>query len=337
MTNNIRSQEVEFPLKYHDLAIDSHDVAVERTGGEINGVSLKEETKENAKITRIEVLNEKGARAIGKPVGLYITIESDGLKGQNRLVHDEITQDFANELAGLIDFKQMMPHPNLEPTIFVVGLGNWNATPDALGPQILNNLMVTRHLYQEAPPELRDGMRPVCALAPGVLGITGVQTADIIKGVVQMVEPDLILAIDALAARSTSRLANTIQISNTGIAPGSGIGKNRMAVNEQTMNIPVIAIGVPTVVHAITIVNDAMEQMFKSDIFSKPEKERLRHISDQEKKRMVGNVLGGFMGGLIVSPKGVDELILDVGRIIAGGINVALHPDITPENLSLYL
>ncbi|MCG8514624.1 MAG: GPR endopeptidase [Halanaerobiales bacterium] len=322
---------------YTDLALEAHSLAIERTGGEVQGVKVNEEQLENAKITRIEVMNEQGAQAIGKPVGIYITIESEGLKGQNRVVHDQLSEIFAKQLASLIDFDRIRPHPNLEPTIFVVGLGNWNATPDALGPQVLNNLMVTRHLYQEAPPELRKGLRPVCALSPGVLGLTGVQTAEIIRGVAQMIKPDLIIAIDALAAQNSHRLANTIQLSNTGIAPGSGIGKNRMAINPETMNLPVIAIGVPTVVHAITIVNDAMEQILKGDIFSPTEKERLRHIEQKDKKRMIGNILGPYMGSLIVSPKGVDELILDVGRIIAGGINVAVHPDITPDNLSLYL
>ncbi|NLM96108.1 MAG: GPR endopeptidase [Halanaerobiaceae bacterium] len=327
----------DYPLTEHDLAIDAHDLAVQRTGGEIQGVSVVEEKRENAKITRIEVLNEQGAQAIGKAVGKYITIESEGLKGQNRLVHDELSEILSQELVSLIDFDRVRPHPNLEPTIFVVGLGNWNATADALGPQVLNHLMVTRHLYQEAPPELRKGLRPVCALSPGVLGLTGVQTAEIIKGVVEQVRPDLIIAIDSLAAHHTGRLANTIQLSNTGISPGSGIGKVRMAINQETMKIPVIAIGVPTVVHAITIVNNAMEEMLKGEIFSKVERERFRHIQEDEKKRMVGNILGPFMGNLVVSPKGVDELILNVGRIIAGGINIALHPDITPENISLYL
>ncbi|AZO94993.1 GPR endopeptidase [Iocasia frigidifontis] len=322
---------------YSDLALDAHSLAVEQTGGEVQGVSVQEEQLENALITRIEVMNEQGAKAIGKPIGKYITIESDGLKGQNRMVHDQLSEIFAGELASLANLENIRPHPNLEPTIFIVGLGNWNATPDALGPQVLNHLMVTRHLYQEAPPELRKGLRPVCALSPGVLGLTGVQTAEIIKGVVEMVQPNLIIAIDALSARSTARLANTIQISNTGIAPGSGLGKNRMAINQETMNIPVIAIGVPTVVHAITIVNDAMEELLKGNIFSPAERERFRHIDEAEKKRTIGNILGPYMGSLVVSPKGVDELILDLGRIIAGGINVALHPDITPDNLSLYL
>ncbi|ACL70036.1 GPR endopeptidase [Halothermothrix orenii] len=322
---------------YTDLAVEAHNLAVKRTGGEVPGVSVREEIVENAKITRIEVLNQQGAEAINKPVGTYITIESQDLRGQNRLAHDKLTDIFATELGNLINFDAIRPHPNLEPTIFVVGLGNWNATPDALGPHALNYLMVTRHLYQQAPPELRKGLRPVCALAPGVLGLTGVQTAEIIKGVVQLVNPDLIIAIDSLAARSTDRLARTIQISNTGISPGSGLGKKRLAINQETMNIPVIAIGVPTVVNAITIVNDAMEQLIQGELFSPTERERFRHIEEAEKKRLMANILSPYMGDLIMSPKGIDELIKDVGRIIGGGVNVALHPDITPENLSLYL
>src|SRR6056297_745590 len=149
----------------------------------------------------------------------------------------------------------------------------------------LNNLMVTRHLFREAPPELREGMRSVCALSPGVLGLTGIQTAEIIKGVVQQVKPDIILAVDALAARGTERLAKTIQLSNTGISPGSGIGKNRAGINYQTMNIPVIAIGVPTVIFATTIVNDALDKMLAGNVFSRMEQERFRNIGESEKKR----------------------------------------------------
>src|SRR5690554_5807031 len=297
-------QGVPFPLETHDLAIDAHELAVQRTGGEIQGVSVVEERKEVAKITRINVMNEQGAQAIGKPVGKYTSIESEGLKSQNRLVHDQLSEIVSEELALMIDFDQIRPSPNMEPTIFVVGLGNWNATPDALGPQVLNHLMVTRHLYMEAPPELRNGLRPVCALSPGVLGLTGIQTAEIIKGVTGLVKPHLLIAIDALAARDTGRLASTIQLSNTGIAPGSGIGKNRMALNEKSLGMPVIAIGIPTVVHAMTIVNDAMEQLLSSKIFSTTERERFRHINKKEKNKMIGNILGPYMGNMVVSPKG---------------------------------
>lgn len=322
---------------YTDLAVEARDLAFQKTGGEIEGVKFDERETENAHISRVQVLNQRAADTIGKPPGTYITIESDGLKGQNRVIHDKISEVFSKELVNLIDFHSLSVETKKEPTIFVVGLGNWNATPDALGPQVLNSLMVTRHLYQEAPPEVRNGMRPVCALAPGVLGLTGVQTAEIIRGVVDNVRPDLIIAIDSLAARSTERLGNTIQLSNAGISPGSGLGKERMGINLDSMGVPVIAVGVPTVVGAVTIVNDAFDHLLQSDIFSSTERERFRRVEAVEKERAVKNILSPYLGDMIVSPRGVDELIRDVSRIIGGGINVALHPDITTDNLSLYV
>ncbi len=323
--------------KYTDLTLEAHQLAVEKTGGEINGVTLDEEQTPNSKITRIEVLNEQGGKEVGKPPGRYITIEAEGLQGQNKIVHDEITEVMGKELSSLTLLEQLQQQLNREPVTLVVGLGNWNATPDALGPQVMDFLMVTRHLYDDAPPELRDGMRSVCALSPGVLGLTGIETAEIIKGVVEKVNPDLIIAIDSLAARSTDRLGKTIQLSDTGIYPGSGIGKNRIGINRDTMGKPVIAIGVPTVVDAGTIVNDAIDNLLKGNLFSPAEKERFRHIDQQEKYRSIRNILNTDLGQLIVSPKGVDELIRNVSKIIGGGINVSIHPDITPENLNLYL
>ncbi len=322
---------------YTDLAVEAQNMAVNRTGGEIKGVKVDERSTENTKITRVDVLDDNAAKIINKEKGRYITIESDGLKEQNRIIHDEISQVFAEELNKLIDFNRFEYNPLEKATIFVVGLGNWNATPDALGPHVLNSLMVTRHLYNQAPPEVRNGMRSVCALSPGVLGLTGVQTAEIIRGVVENVKPDLIIAIDSLAARSTKRLGNTIQLSNAGISPGSGLAKDRMGINKETMGVPVIAVGVPTVVGAVTIVNDAFDYLIKSNIFSVTEKERFKRVEDVEKERAVKEILSPFLGDMIVSPKGVDELIKDLSRIIGGGINVALHPDITTENLSLYL
>lgn len=323
--------------KYTDLAVEAHNIAVENEGQSIEGVKVNEDRTDSTLITRIEVLNQKAAKSLGKPVGNYVTIESEGLKGQNRLVHDEITEILGKELENIINFKELTQKVNREPVIFVAGLGNWNATPDALGPQVINKLMVTRHLYRDAPPELREGMRSVCALSPGVLGLTGIETAEIIKGVVEKVNPDIIVVIDALAARDTNRLGKTVQISNTGIYPGSGVGKDRLGINKDTMNRPVIALGVPTVIDAGTIVSDAIDRLMQGNLFSKTERERFRHIDENQKYRTIQNLLSNDIGRLIVSPKGVDELIRDVSRIIAGSINVALHPDITAENLSLYL
>ncbi|AZR73181.1 GPR endopeptidase [Anoxybacter fermentans] len=318
---------------YTDLAVEAQEMAIQRTGGEIEGVSVTEERKEYSMVTRIKVLNESAAQKIGKPVGEYVTIESQGLSTNNREIHNSLSGVIAGELERLINFDRLRE----DSTIFVVGLGNWNATPDALGPRVIHYLMITRHLYKEVPPELRKGLRSVCALSPGVMGLTGVQTAEIIKGVVERVKPEVIIAIDALAARSVSRLGTTIQISNAGIHPGSGLGKKRAGITQKSMGVPVIAMGIPTVVHATTIANDAIDKLFSSSKFAGAERERYNRLDPKYKNQIINEVLQPFFGNLVVTPKGIDELIQDMSRCIAGGINVALHPDITLENLSLYL
>lgn len=318
---------------YTDLAAEARDLAVRRTGGEIEGVSVKEERKDYSVITRINVLNEEAAEAIGKDVGEYVTIEAQGLSDNNREVHTVLSGVIGEELERLIDFSRLAG----DPTFFVVGLGNWNATPDALGPKVVHRLMITRHLYNEVPPELRHGLRPVCALSPGVMGLTGLQTAEIIKGVVDRVKPDVIIAIDALAARSVGRLGTTIQMSNTGIHPGSGLGKQRIGITEEVMGVPVIAIGIPTVVHATTIANDAMDRLFASPQFAGREAESYNRVSPAFKSQILNEILRPFLGSLVVTPKGIDELIQDMSRCIAGGINIALHPEINVDNLPMYL
>ncbi len=318
---------------YTDLAVEAKDMAVQRTGSEIRGVSVNEERKEYSVVTRIKVLNEEAAKSIGKPVGEYITVEAQGMSTNNREIHNKLSGIIAEELEQLIEFDQLKK----DPTIFVVGLGNWNATPDALGPKVIHYMMITRHLYDEVPPELKQGLRSVCALAPGVMGITGVQTAEIIRGVVDRVHPDLIIAIDALAARNVSRLGTTIQMSNTGIHPGSGLGKKRTGITEEMMGIPVIAIGIPTVVHASTIASDAIDKLFSSPEFGGTAVQGYQKIDGKFKNRIINEILRPFLGSLVVTPKGIDELIQDMSRCVAGGINIALHPEITVDNISLYL
>lgn len=325
--------EMENLQVYTDLATEARDMAVQRTGGEIKGVSVKEERKPYSVITRIEVMTEEAARTIGKDVGEYITIEAQSLTNNNREVHTALSGVLADELQRLIDFKRLPK----DPTFFVVGLGNWNATPDALGPRVIHYMMITRHLYDEVPPELRNGLRSVCALAPGVMGLTGLQTAEIIKGVVDRAKPDVVIAIDALAARSIGRLGTTIQMSNTGIHPGSGLGKKRIGITEETMGVPVIAIGIPTVVHATTIANDAMDRLFQSEAFAGEQAKEYNRVGQTYKNQVINEILRPYLGSLVVTPKGIDELIEDMSRCIAGGINIALHPEITVDNISMYL
>lgn len=327
---------IEEPLApYTELAIEARDIAVKRTGGEIPGVIVDEEPFPLGRITRIRVKDLQAQKQIGKPPGDYITIESLSLRNSDREAQDRLSSVLGNELEKMIDWNQLQTPPGEEPTILVVGLGNWNATPDALGPRVVHHLMITRHLYYESPPELREGMRPVCGLAPGVLGITGIQTAEIIRGVVDKVRPGLLIVVDSLAANSTDRLGATIQLANTGINPGSGLGGKRMGINRETMGIPVIAVGVPTVVNAVTIANDSIEHLLNH-----PRMSSVRStidLNDYEKQQVIREVLQPFLGNLFLALKGVDELIQDNARVIAGGLNLALHPDINEDNLSLYL
>lgn len=249
----------EFFDKYNvrtDLAFEAREVIVEHEGPpEIPGVIVQDEQTENALISRVTIETDEGARRMGKVKGHYSTILANGLRQRDKFVQDEIAQLVMNELNAFLDRFQIGP----EDTVLVVGLGNRNATPDALGPKVVSKLLVTRHLYQLSPPDVREGLRPVAAIAPSVLGLTGIETGEIIQGVVNKVRPKVIICIDALASRSTERLCTTIQISDTGIHPGSGIGNKRLGITQETMGVPVIAIGVPTVVHAITIVSDGME------------------------------------------------------------------------------
>ncbi|MGM0502359.1 MAG: GPR endopeptidase [Bacillota bacterium] len=315
-----------------DLAVEARDMAVKRTGGEISGVSVDEEDKGLAKVSRIKVLNQAASQEIGKPPGDYVTIESENLRQNNRQVHENLSGILAEELNELIDYPALTNNPTKMPTILVIGLGNWNATPDALGPQVVHHLLVTRHIYESADADSRKGIRSVCALAPGVLGLTGIETAEIIKGVVDRVKPNLILAIDALAARESTRLASTLQLSNTGIYPGSGVGKHRIGITEEDMGVPVIAMGMPTVINSVNIVKDTIDQMNQNNniTFQMSNKE-------QAQKQIIHNILEPFLKDMIVAPKGIDKLIRDTSRVIAGGINIALHPDIKTENVSLYL
>lgn len=297
---------------YSDLAIEAREVV-----RPVKGVDFTEEKHELALITRITIRDHKAAAKMGKPPGHYITMESPGLREQNHEEMKGISTLLGNEISYLI---QEQIRVDKETEYFVVGLGNWKATPDALGPEVVEKVMVTRHLFGETPPELREGLSSVAALSPGVLGLTGIESGEIIKGIVDQFKPDLVLAIDALAARHTRRLSTTIQLCDTGVSPGSGVGNRRFRITRDNVGVPVIAIGVPTVIHATTIVKDSLDR-----------------VKEGECGDMVAEeLLSPFIGQLVVTPKGIDELIRNVSFILAGGIDQALHPAIHEENVPLY-
>ena len=247
---------------------------------------------------------------------------------------DEVSHVVAASLEELINLPE-------ERTALVVGLGNWNVTPDAIGPKVVGKLMVTRHLKKVMPDIIDDSVRPVCAIAPGVLGITGIETGEIIKSLVEKINPDLVVCIDALASRKLERVARTIQISNTGISPGAGVGNHRMQINEESLGIPVIALGVPTVVDAATIANDAMDlvldEMINQADASKEFYNILNNIDKNEKGMMIKSLLDPYVGDLMVTPKEIDDIIESVSKIIANGINIALQPNMVLEDINKFL
>ncbi|MDI3280118.1 MAG: GPR endopeptidase [Bacillota bacterium] len=304
-----------------DLAMEAVEVVRSQTGREVDGATVQVEEGPHAKITRMSILTAAASRQLGKMPGHYSTIEAPALRERSRDLKKEIAQLLAQELSRFLN--RLKP----QDTVLVVGLGNWNATPDALGPRVVRHLLVTRHLFaQPALAELRQGLRPVAALSPGVLGITGIETGEIVLGVVQKIRPAMVIAVDALAARETGRLCTTIQLADSGINPGSGLGNRRVGITPETLGVPVLAIGVPTVVHAVTIVSDALDLL-----------QPAQAAPGQQKKALINELLSPHLGTLVVTPKEIDVFIEDVAQTVAGGLNTALHPGIGLEDALAYL
>lgn len=309
-----------------DLALEAHEVVSAQ--GEIEGVRSEKEGDEDITIHRVSITTQQGAARMGKPMGNYITLEVPGLRKKNTALQDKIIQVFYKEL-------QRMLSLNGQKSVLVIGLGNWNVTPDALGPRVVRELFVTRHIFKLKPEILGNGYRSVCAVSPGVLGITGIETGEIIRGIAEHVKPDLIIAVDALAAHRMSRLHTTIQVSDTGIIPGSGVGNRRLAIDRQTMGVPVYAIGVPTVVDAVTIAGDSMDKMAEAMRKESPQGNVFAGIVQkmnwEEKRNIIKEVLEPYAGDLIVTPKEIDALIEDISLVIAASLDAALHPQIARE------
>lgn len=298
------------------------------------GVVLDTAGDEDIKITRVRVISPIGEESIGKPMGTYITLEVPGIRDNDQELFERTSKALSQELVNILNLGE-------KTTILIVGLGNWNVTPDALGPKVVSKLMVTRHLFEYVPDQIDEGVRPVCAIAPGVLGITGIETGEIVKGIVDKVKPDVLIAIDALASRKMERVNSTIQIADTGISPGSGVGNKRMDISKATLGIPVIAIGVPTVVDAATMANDTIDLVLDSMIKQSPQGSEfynmLNSIDRNEKYMMIQEVLQPYVGNLVVTPKEVDEAVDKIAKLIANGLNIALHQGITQADVNRYI
>lgn len=314
-----------------DLAIEAHELA-ERQNASMTGVDLStEEFDGGIHVTRVHVRTEKGAKAIGKRKGRYITFEVPGLRHRDPDLQDKVAEQFGHEIEG---FLKLGP----KASVLVVGLGNAHVTPDSLGPLVVNNLFVTRHLFRYMPEVLGEGCRTVAAVSPGVLGITGIETSEIVKGIVEHVKPDAVIAVDALAARALNRVNTTIQIADTGIQPGSGVGNRRKAIDTETLGIPCIAIGVPTVVDAATIANDAIELVLQQLKQAVPENAATKifdQFTPQEKWQMIRELLEPMGDNLMVTPKEIDEFMDDMARVVAKGLNFALHPGMSMDEAEI--
>lgn len=317
-----------------DLAVDAREMAGH--AGPIPGVDEEITEKDGIKITRLNVLNEAGSQAIGRVKGHYITLEVPGLRNGDTKLQEQVAEAFAREFE---DFLALIGIQKKQ-TVLIVGLGNWNVTPDSLGPLVVENILVTRQYFQLMPDQVAPGYREISAIAPGVLGLTGIESSEIVQGIVERTKPDLIIAIDALASKSLERVNTTIQIADIGIHPGSGIGNKRRGLTKEVLGVPVVAIGVPTVCYASTIVNNVMEMM-KNHFGQETNQTRqimgmLDDINEQERLALVKEVLEPLGHDLIVTPKEIDEFIEDIANIVASGLNAALHDAVDPGNTGAY-
>ena len=312
-----------------DLAMEQKE-RFESDHVEVSGVVLEEEYDEEReiKITTVRIETENGAKMMGKPVGTYLTLEVPDMASADDGYHREISETLAGFLEKYVENEETKKEHSKEKgcSILTVGLGNREVTPDALGPYVVDQLNITRHMVQEyGRYGVEEESRIVSAIVPGVMAQTGMETAEIVQGVVKETKPDMILVIDALAARSSKRLNRTIQISDAGIQPGAGVGNPRSVITKETMGIPVIAIGVPTVVDAATIVNDTMENFIAALETSENLKGVgvvLQGYNSAEKYELVKELIAPHLNGMFVTPKDIDETIRRISYTVSEALNL---------------
>ena len=294
-----------------DLAMESVGPDGARGKTKIPGVKVSIWEEGGITVTEVVVDEEAGVRFTGKPMGRYVTLECGAVKTGSPDVRRAVSSLLAEELMRML--------PEGDAPVLVVGLGNRQVTPDALGPMTVDRTLVTRHIFQELPDSVDDRMRPVCAIAPGVLGVTGIETLEMVSALADRVRPRAVVAIDSLAAREVGRVGTAIQLTDTGIQPGSGVGNHRRALDQGAVGAPVIAVGVPTVIYAATIVRDALGKLGGAE---------------EDVERLTDEMLRNATGDMIVTPREVDDLVEDVAGIVALGINQALHPGLSESEIT---
>ncbi len=317
-----------------DLAQQTYSFLLE-TADSVPGIASEEETGQHISITRVKITTDSAAEKIGKPKGNYITLFLPDIRYADKSVYEEMYDSIAKEL------RLLLPQGRRDKPILIIGLGNRGITSDSLGPAVLDRLMITRHLFSYAPDALSSGMHSVCAIAPGVLGITGIETEEIISALCKKIDPYAVICIDALAARGIDRITATVQICDTGIHPGAGVGNNRKEISKSTLGVPVIAIGVPTVVDAATITDDTLDIVIKnlknsvdpnSSFF-----QMLQNLDDDAKHELIHTAVSNSLPHFMTTPKDIDILIAKSAEIVANGINFALHDGITMEDIQMYV
>lgn len=305
-----------------DLALETQE-KMQEDHIELKGVRfLEEKINKSLTISTVVIETENGAKTMGKPRGTYITIEAGNMDEEDEDYHREISVQLAKIIKKLIKGKKE------ELSVLVVGLGNREVTPDALGPRVVDNLFITRHIVKEYGKYAfgSEKVNRISSIVPGVMAQTGMESLEIIHGIVDETKPDLVIAVDALAARSTKRLNRTIQVTDTGINPGSGVGNHRHGLNEKSLGVPVISIGIPTVVDAATIVNDTMFNLIAAlsqnrafDMLGSS----LEELNDGEKYELIRELLAPNLNAMFVTPKDIDESVKRLSFTISEGINIA--------------
>ena len=288
-----------------DLAVEA--IENHKTAAALPHVRQSDRTLEGFAVHEVRILSEDAAREIGKPQGRYLTLELDALIRRE----EDAFPRACKALSTLL--RELLPHPNDGP-VLIAGLGNRMITPDAIGPQTADHIIATRHLVAQSPAIFAD-WRPASALAPGVLGQTGVETGEVICGVLDRVRPAAVIAVDALAAGRLSRLLRTVQLADTGITPGAGVGNARAALNKETLGVPVIAVGVPTVVDGATLAHEISSQL------GQPACEALDDLSQP----------------VMITTRDIDREVADISRMIGYAVNIALHPHLSVADIDLYL
>ena len=288
--------------------------------GEIDGITSEvEDITDKIKVEKVKIINENGEKAIGKPIGTYITIDIKDLKIIQEKELQQAADTITKELKGMLN-----EHISHQGEVLVVGLGNIYVTPDSLGPKVINEIEVTRHIINYMPQYVKEGTRMVSAIAPGVLGTTGIETVEILKGIVENIKPKLLIVIDALASRSIERISSTVQLSDTGIVPGAGVGNTRSEISKNTLGIPVIAIGIPTVVETAVLVNDCLDVFIQKLQDEAKSNDYLNNLKNQDNYEEIKTALNPRDYNMIVTPKEVDDLIENMKNIVAKSINYAI-------------